>query len=110
MRTYGRDANGDWVVVTTDPQGLNDAVFITTLIQNLKLELGESPFYGDFGIPSEQAVAQQVFPDYYVALTQQRFAGYFASLGIGRVSVSPPTYQVNLITNQGFKVSTEVAG
>lgn len=110
MRTYGRTPAGTWVEVTTDPNGFNDAVFITTLIQNLKLELGESPVYGDFGIPSEQAVAQQVFPDYYVALTQQRFAGYFSSLVIGRTADDPQTYDVSLITNQGFTLSTEVVG
>lgn len=110
MRTYGRTPAGTWVEVDTTPDGFNDGVFITTLIQNLKLVLGESPFFGEFGIPSEQAVAQQVFPDYYVTLTQQRFSAYFASLSIGRTKDNPPVYQVNLITNQGFKLTTEVAG
>jgi hypothetical protein len=110
MRTYGRDPTGAWIEVDTTPDGLNDAVFITTLIQNLKLELGESPFYGDFGIPGEQAVAQQVFPDFYVSLTQQRFSPYFSSLVIARTVDDPPTYKVSLITNQGVKLTTEVAG
>jgi len=98
-----------WVEVDTDAQGLNDAVYLTTLIQNLKLVLGESPFYGDFGIPVEQSVAQQVFPDFYVSLTQQRFSPYFSSLIIVRTDDNPPTYRVNLITNQGFKFTAEVA-
>lgn len=110
MRTYGRLSDGSWVEVTTDANGFNDAVYITTLIQNLKLVLGESPFFGDFGIPSQQAVAQQVFPDFYISLTQQRFSGYFSSLIIVRTANDPPTYGVSVITNQGVQITTEVPG
>lgn len=44
MRTYGRDKDGKWVTVTTDENGFNDSVYLTTLVQNLKLSPQESPF------------------------------------------------------------------
>ena len=113
MRTYGRvpGLSGQptvWVEVITDPNGLNDQVYLTTLLQVLKLNLGESPFYSNFGIPAQQSVIQQIFPDYYVSLIQQYFAVYFASLTIARTSASPPTYQVNVITHNGIKFDTQI--
>lgn len=108
MRTYGRvnqvgGQGGTWTEVTTDANGHDDAVWITTLIQCLKLNLGESPFYANYGLPAHQAVIQQVFPDYYVALTQKQFAQYFASLIISKLPGRTPTYQVNITTTQGAK-------
>ena len=44
MRTYGRNSEGKWVLVETDENGFNDSVYLTTLIQNLKLAPQESPF------------------------------------------------------------------
>jgi hypothetical protein len=44
------------VEVTTDANGYNDAVYLTTLSQVLKLNLGESPFYANYGIPQYQSV------------------------------------------------------
>lgn len=118
MRTYGRvpvDPNvpggsQKWVVVTTDANGYDDAVWLTTLAQALKLNLGESPFYADYGIPAKPSVVQQVFPDFYVARTQQRFAPRFASLIVSakRTADGTPTYLINVTTNQGVKVIGEV--
>jgi len=112
MRTYGRARQADgsykWVKVVTTPAGLDDFVWITTLIQCLKLNLGESPFWSDYGIPARQAIVQQIFPDYYVAVTQQRFASRFASLMMSRKATDPPTYQINLTTHEGVKLSTVV--
>jgi hypothetical protein len=88
LRTYGRTYNEDgtyqWVEVTTDSAGFNDEVWLTTLIQCLKLNLNESPFYAQYGIPAQQSVVQQVFPDFYVTRTQTQFAQYFASLVINK--------------------------
>lgn len=114
MRTYGRiyDQDGKnprWVVVETDQNGMNDQVWITTLIQVLKLNLNESPFYGDWGIPAKPSVIQQVFPDFYVARTQQRFAQHFASLIVAKENFPVPTYKVNVTTNQGFKLAMDIA-
>lgn len=114
MRTYGRinqvdGKGGIWVEVDTDANGFDDAVWLTTMIQCLKLNLGESPFYANYGLPAHPAVVQQVFPDYYVALTQKQFAPHFASLIIAKQPGRTPTYQVNITTQQGSKVIMTVA-
>src|SRR6516164_7437626 len=101
MRTWGRDANGKWIEVVTDPNGYDDAVWITTLAQNLKLQPNESPFFADHGILAQQSVIQQVFPGFYVARTQQQFSPYFASLNVAQLDDPTPTYNVNVLTNQG---------
>jgi hypothetical protein len=102
MRTYGRDANGKWQVITTDANGFNDSVWLTTLAQILKLNLGESPFYANYGIPQYQTVVSQVLPDYYVMQTQTNVAPNFASLSITRVPNSdPPTYNVSAVCHSG---------
>ena len=90
-----------WVEVTTDANGFNDAVWLTTLAQVLQLNLNESPFYGNYGIPSQQSVTTQVFPDYYVMLTQQNFSQYFLSLLISKQQSVNPTYNVNATANPG---------
>jgi hypothetical protein len=114
MRTYGRLYNADgsysWTVVETDENGFNDNVYLTTLVQTLKLNLGESPFFGNYGIPATQSVVQQIFPDFYAALTQQQFAPYFASLTIARVTGSaPPVYNVTATCHSGAVLSEKVA-
>jgi len=110
MRVYGRDATTNaWVEVQTDTSGFNDYVYITALIQCLKLNLNESPFWANWGIPAQQSVVQQIFPDFYVALIQQRYSVYFASLRISKVPSYTPTYNINIITNQGVKMQMSVA-
>ena len=113
MRTYGRvkDANGNltvWVEVDTDADGFNDAVMLTTLIQCLKLNLNESPFYANYGIPAKPSVTQQLPPDFYVARTQQQFSGFFASLIVAKKNLPTPTYQVNVITERGVSSLIEI--
>ena len=81
MRTYGRVQNSKtWTVVHTDENGMDDAVYITTLCQALKLNLNESPFYANYGIPAQQSVITQVFPNFYALATQAQFAQFFSSL------------------------------
>jgi hypothetical protein len=105
---YGR-IDGNWVTVQTDSAGNNDLVYVTALIQCLKLNLGESPFYAWAGIPAEDSVTQQVFPDYYVSVIQQVYAPYFASLIISRRPGGvTPVYDVSVITHQGVKLSASV--
>lgn len=115
MRTWGRigqvdGRGGTWVEVSTDADGWNDNVYLTTLVQTLKLGLGESPFNAQYGIPAQQSVVTQVFPDYYVAQTQRQFSAYFASLVIQRVPASfPPVYTVRATCNSGAVLTTTVA-
>lgn len=117
MRTYGRvgqtdGLGGTWVVVETDPNGFNDSVFITALVQCLKLRLGESPIYANYGIPAQQSIVTQVYPDYYAAVTQNQFSANFAALAISRKLPqvgANPKYLVNIVGNSGATLSTEVA-
>jgi hypothetical protein len=117
MRTYGRvyaaDGSYQWVEVSTDANGFNDLVYITTLAQTLKLNLGESPFWANYGLPAKQSVLQQVAPDFQVALTQQQFAPFFAALTVARLpsaQVNPdtPTYRINAVTNQGATITANI--
>jgi hypothetical protein len=107
-RVYDEFGNYTWQEVTTDPAGRNDYVYITNLIQVLKLNRNESPFFADYGIPGQLSVIQQIFPDIYASLTQVQFAPFFASLIITKLPSSTPTYRVNLTTNQGVKFEVEV--
>jgi hypothetical protein len=97
-----------WVEVTTTDDGYDDAVYLTTLIQVLLLFLNESPFFANYGIPAKESVIQQIAPDFYISQTQQQFSQYFASLTIARQSTTPPTYLVNAVTHQGFRVNTAI--
>lgn len=114
MRTYGRDATGTWIEVDTDAQGNDDFVWITSLAQALKLSPGESPFYADVGIPAQQSIITQVYPDYYVALMQTRYAQYFASLTIAKAAQpananpATPTYEVNIVTHKGVVINQTI--
>lgn len=97
-----------WVEVSTDSNGSNDLVYLTALCQVEKLSPQESPFYASAGVPSIQAVQQQVPPDYYLAVIQQQYAPFFASLVITRTNVNPPTYQNNVTTHQGVRLRANV--
>ena len=117
MRTWGRTYSGGvatWVEVDTDANGFNDAVYLTTLIQCLKLNLGESPFYANYGIPAQPSVVTQIFPDFYVSQTQSQFSPFFASLTIKKVptvdnrGVSSPVYDINVVTHAGSTIAMQV--
>jgi hypothetical protein len=97
-----------WVEINTDSNGNNDLVWLVTLTQVLQLNLNESPFFAANGIPAEQSVIQQIFPDYYVALTQQNFSQYFASLQVSKQSKPTPTYNVAATTNSGVTLNATV--
>lgn len=117
MRTYGRVYTSPstyvWQEVQTDPNGLDDYVYLTGLVQEIKLNLGESPFWANRGIPAGPSVVQQVAPDYYVMLMQQRYAPFFLNLTIVKVQGGvdskgkpAPTYRINVTSHYG--VSREV--
>ncbi|ECG8259008.1 hypothetical protein FO131_19540 [Salmonella bongori] len=114
MRTWGRvtDQNGNqkWVAVESDASGDFSYGWVTTLIQTLKLGLGESPFYAQYGIPTQQSIVQQIYPDYYVNITQQQFAGYFASLSVSKVeSAANPTYDIKAVFFSGVTYQAQIA-
>ena len=118
MRTYGRGydeySNVSWVEVQTDANGLNDYVYVTALIQEILLNLGESPFWGDRGIPAKPSLVQQVAPDYHTMLMQQRYAPYFMNLIITKVpgldagGHPTPVYRINVTTHQGVQIEEQV--
>jgi len=112
MRTYGKDQNGNWVVVQTDASGNDAAVYVTTLAQCLKLTPGESPFFADYGIPAQDSVVKQIYPDFFVAKTQSQFAQFFASLSISR-QPSPdginPLYRVDIVAKNGDAINRTIA-
>ena len=113
MRTWGRVydelGNATWVQVNPDPNGYLDSIMLTTLVQCLKLNLGESPFYSNLGIPAQQTVMTQIYPDYYVNNIQQWFAPNFASLLVARQPTFEPTYLVTAVTQQGSTITVPVA-
>lgn len=114
MRVYGTVTNEEgkkiWQVVTTDANGFNDNVYLTALCQDLQLQLGESPFYANYGIPALQSIQNQVPPDYWVMQVQQQYSQYFASLIITKVLGAPnPTYNVQVLTHQGAILTRTVA-
>ena len=98
-----------WVEVTPDVNGDESYIWLTTLIQCLKLSIGESPFHADYGIPAQRSVIQQLFPDFYVNQTQGQFAQYFASLSVQKVANAQPTYKINALLNNGATVQIQVA-
>jgi hypothetical protein len=121
-RTYGRIVPNilfpnqkQWVVVETDDRGFDDMVWLTTLIQVIKLNLHESPFYSNYGIPAHESVVSQVAPDLYMNKIQQQFSQYFLSLIIRRGPDAPdergvisPTYWVSVITQYGARLTVVV--
>jgi hypothetical protein len=114
MRTWGRTYNEDgtyqWVEITTDENGFSDNCWLTTLVQALKLNLGESPFYANLGIPQYQTIMTQVMPSYYVSNIQQYFAPKFASLAIIQVPGQyPPVYNVTAVCHSGAVINQTIA-
>jgi hypothetical protein len=125
MRTYGRTRDvltgkKTWWIVTTDAGGFNDSVYVTTLAQVCKLNLGESPFFANYGIPAHPSVVLQVYPDFYMVRTQQQFAPFFASLILtpdhraqGAADSDDgrplPAYQISVLTNYGSRVGVQTA-
>jgi len=105
MRTYGRTSDGVWVEID-DP----NYVQLATLAQTLRLQQGESPFFGNYGIPAQSSVMTQIAPDAAIARTQSQFATYFASLSVNSVSgANNPTYNIFAVFKNGTVVSSTLA-
>lgn len=115
MRIWGRVSvtsegvtTRQWVAVETQPNGDNTMVWVVCLCQVLLLNLGESPFYADWGIPQYPSVMTQVFPDIYTYLTQQRFSQYFLSLTVQKVNSPTPTYNISVVSKSGATISASI--
>lgn len=105
MRTYGRTSLGVWVEITD-----TNYVQLATLAQTLRLQQGESPFFGNYGIPAHNSVMSQIAPDAAVSRTQSQFAQYFASLNLTRVaSATSPTYNITAVFLNGAIIQSTVA-
>jgi len=98
-----------WVKVETTPAAGDTYVWLTTLVQNLKLSPGESPFFANNGIPAQPTIITQIFPDFYVAQIQQQFAPFFATLGVSKQNIPDPSYRLNIITKNGTVLNEVVA-
>lgn len=92
-RTYSADGTPSWVQVSQDQNGFSDYVYIAAMIQCVKLNLGESPFWGNYGLPAHQAVEQQLPPDYNMQFIAQFFMQFFASVIVTR---TPPSFSANV--------------
>jgi hypothetical protein len=115
MRVYGRIVpdplypdRKKWVEITTDDNGFNDMVYLTNMIQVIRLNLGESPFFSNWGIPAHASVMTQIAPDYYMTLIQQRFAPNFTLCILTNLpnrfdedGRPAPSYQYNIVTKYG---------
>jgi hypothetical protein len=120
MRIFGRTRDvltgkKTWVEIDTDENGFNDMVMLTALAQCLKLNLGESPFWADWGIPAYASIVTQIHPDFYMAIIQQRFASSFMVLMLQKMSDAfdetgrpAPFYLINIVTNYGASLEREV--
>jgi hypothetical protein len=108
-RTYAEDGTYEWTKVSTDENGSNDMVYLTALSQELRLYKKESPFNADRGIDAHGSVMSQIWPDYDINLIQQRYSSYFASLTITKDDAErKPTYSIDVMTNYGVSISTEI--
>lgn len=113
MRTWGRiieNGKKKWVEVKSDENGDASYFWLTTLIQTLKLNLGESPFYINFGIPAQQSIMTQIYPDYYVNQVQKQFSPFFTSLMINKVeNALNPTYNIHIVFLNGTTFQQKIA-
>jgi hypothetical protein len=112
MRIHGRQPNPDgtytWVTLDTVTGASIDEIYVLWLVQSLKLNTLESPFWPGWGVPIWQAMQNTFYPDSSIAQLQANFAQYFAYLSITRLNDPDPFYQVIVITKNGtyqnFKV------
>ncbi len=104
MRTYGR-VNGVWTEVTETTD-----VWLTTFVQTLKLQQGESPFYGNYGLPAKESVMGQLAPDAAVARTVAQYSQYFAALSATAIpGATMPTYAIRAVRPDGSINTSPIA-
>lgn len=125
MRAWGRVRDPDtgafipdpvtgmlWRMVETDPiTGDNSAVYLTNLCQVFLLNLNESPFYANYGLPAQQTIMTQVNPNFYVARTQSQFSQFFAALLVSNPPANAneaPVYKISVTTFNGARIIVNV--
>jgi len=85
-------------------------IWLATLVQTLRLNTNESPFYSNYGIPAERSVHTQIAPDLALNTIQSQFAPYFASLAIiKQQNTTQPTYNISAVFLNGTVIQTVVA-
>ena len=105
MRTYGKNANGQWVEVLE-----TSYIWLATLAQTLRLNEKESPFYANYGIPAHDSVMSQVAPTIAINRTQSQYAPYFANLSVTKNELATqPTYNISAVFQDGTIFQSEVA-
>ena len=116
MRAYGRTTdlygNKTWVVVQTDANGDSSYVYVTALIQCLLLNLAESPFWANFGIPAKSSILQQQAPDFFVQYIVSYYSQFFASLMVVKRPQQPndptPVYDISAVFKNGVTYQTTI--
>lgn len=101
-RIHNDDGTRTWQAIETTSAGSNDNLNFIWLQNVLLLNINESPFYSDWGVPVHQTMVSQILPDYYMSLIQRRFSEYFASVIINRISATTPTYSISVTSATGF--------
>ena len=85
-------------------------IWLTTLVQTLRLIEGESPFYGNYGIPAYKSVHTQIAPDAAVSRTQSQYSPHFASLAVSKQQLAAqPTYNISAIFTDGTTIQSVIA-
>lgn len=112
MRIHGRRINPDgtktWVTLDTTKGDSEDQVLVLWLIQTLKLNTLESPFWPSSGVPTWQTMQNTFYPNNSLAKIQSEFSKYFTYISISRVTKPDPYYNVTVITKNGVKSTVQV--
>jgi hypothetical protein len=111
MITFGRDASGLWREVDTDANGFDDDCYLTTVAQVLQSQLGESPFFAQYGLPARQSVTSRTHPDYFINRVREQFANMFTSLSIVKtvdLTNNEPTYYIDALKLNGSAASETI--
>lgn len=105
MRTYGKNANGQWIEVLE-----TSYIWLATLAQTLRLNEKESPFYANYGLPAHDSVMSQTAPTVAINRTQSQYAPYFANLSVTKNELATqPTYNISAVFQDGTIFQSEVA-
>ncbi|KMQ89824.1 hypothetical protein RF55_10509 [Lasius niger] len=83
-----QDGKRKWISVS------DNTAILTWLQQAVLLQLGESPFWVDWGLPVIGFLSQGIYPDLYMQKTKERFQPYFLNVNINRNIPDNPEDQI----------------